>query len=406
MNELKNIQIINSFDPIHIDINSIYFSNKESSVRSISNNTFCIALSNVGYRGVAGSLNNNGLWYTNNGGKNWIVSETNKFGNFTCICINSNGNYAVAGSNNLNGLWYSNNGGRTWIHVNINSQFNSIVINTDGTIILAVSSNNNGIYYIVNSGINWQISNFPISGSFTSIVISSNGINGVVGSNTQFGLLYSFNSGKIWYKSTIERNQNISGNQEVNLLFTQETTIFDTSYFNTLAISSNGSNVIAGSSSNTGLWYSRNGGVTWRQSQTNTTGNFYTICITSNGTRAMAADTNNRLWYSNDSGVTWTQQTNISSFMNSSTIYPNFYNSSLWYRSPSNIAWKPPNIPIPWIRTYTNTSGDFFPVTNLAIELRDSSELIQIQMMVYSIGQMTDIDGEKKIEMKCLFLLL
>jgi hypothetical protein len=83
--------------------------------------------------------------------------------------------------------------------------------------------------------------------------------------------------------------------------------------------------------------------------------------------------------------------------MNSSTIYPNFYNSSLWYRSPSNISW---------IRTYTNTSGDFFPVTNLAIELRNSSELIQIQMMVYSIGQMTDIDGEKKIEMKCLFLLL
>jgi len=407
MNELKEIKIINSLDLINIDIHSVY--NNKLNSRSIPNNNyFCIATSNVGYRGVAGSLNNNGLWYTNNGGKNWIISETHKTGTFSCICINSNGNFAVAGSNISNGLWYSIDSGINWKYSNINSKFNSIVVNTDGTIIIGTS--NSGIYYSLNSGNTWQLSllypnNQPlprnpvlitISGNYTSIVLSPNGLIGVAGSNTKPGLIYSFNSGNIWYTSTVEKSINVS----------EETSIFTTSHFNTLAISSNGSNVIAGSSSNTGLWYSFNGGVTWRQSETSKSGSFYTISISSVGTHAMAADTNNNIWYSNDRGINWRRQKIISTFTNSSGIYPSFYNSSLWYRSPSNISWKPSNIVIPWIRTYTNTSGDFFPVRNLAIELRNNSQLIQIQMMVYTIGQMVDIAGEKKIQMKCLFLLL
>jgi hypothetical protein len=88
-----------SFELINIDtINNNHQVNK----RSILNNDFYISISNAGFRGVAGSLSDEGLYYTLNGGKNWIQSETNKTGTFNCVAINSNGTKAIAGSGNSN----------------------------------------------------------------------------------------------------------------------------------------------------------------------------------------------------------------------------------------------------------------------------------------------------------------
>jgi hypothetical protein len=408
MDEPKNIQIVKTFDLINIDtINN----NHEVNNRSITNNDFYISISNEGFRGVAGSLSNKGLYYTINGGKNWIESETNKTGTFNCVAINSNGTKAIAGSGTSNGIWYTINSGRTWIQSTLSNgtsfslltgKFNCIVINSQGTNCIAGSGDDKGIFYSINGGISWQVSSFN-NNSLKSIAINSNGnISFAVSNNIINSKLYSFDSGKTWIKSNIVEKKNQSENTQLNIRFLSTN-------FNTIAISFSGSNLIGGSSENTGLWYSTNGGMNWDESN-NTLGDFYTVCISSNGTRAIAADTNNGLWYSSNSGMSWTKQNINSTFVNLSTLSINFSISSLWYRSISNYKtdtiskWTVPFNIDEFIRTYSNSSGDFFPVSNIANELRTSVEMIQ--MLVYNTGKMVDIGGEKKIDMKVLFLLL
>lgn len=410
MDELENIQIIKTFDLINIDTSN---NNHQENNRSITNNDFIISISNEGFRGVAGSLYDNGLYYTINGGKNWIQSETNKTGTFNCVAINSNGIKAIAGSGTSNGIWYTINSGRTWIQSTLSNgtsfslltgSFNCIVINSEGTNCIAGSGDNKGIFYSINGGISWQLSSF-INNSLKSIAINSNGnISFAVSNNILNSKLYSFDSGKTWIKSNIVKKQSQSENTQLNIRFSATN-------FNTVSISFNGSNLIGGSSENTGLWYSTNGGMNWDESTTEpNTGNFYTVCISSNGINAIAADTNNELWYSSSSGIGWTKLNINSTFKNISTISINFSISSLWYKSISNYKtqtiskWTAPFNINEWIRTYSNSSGNFFPVTNLANELITSVEMIQ--MLVYNNGEMVDIDGEKKINMIVLFLLL
>ena len=55
----------------------------------------------------------------------------------------------------------------------------------------------------------------------------------------------------------------------------------------------------AASISNTGLWFSNDGGQTWIKIFTNTTGSFNTITITEDGTKAISGSASNTgLWYS------------------------------------------------------------------------------------------------------------
>ena len=416
MDEPENIQIINSFDLINIDISNN--NNYQVNNRSITNNDFYISISDEGFRGVAGSLFDGGLYYTVNGGKNWIQSETNKTGTFNCVAINSNGTIAIAGSGNSNGIWYTINSGRTWIQSTLSNgislslltgTFNCIVINRDGTNCIAGSGDNNGIFYSINGGISWQVSSFEltigVNNSYKSIAINRNGnIAFAVSYNNINSKLYSFDSGKNWTRSNIVPRATQFENTLLGIRFSSTN-------FNTVAISFNGSNLIGGSSLNTGLWYSINGGMNWDQSTTEPNiGNFYTVCISSNGINAMAADTNNGLWYSSDSGMSWTKQNINSTFVNLSTLSVNFSISSLWYRSISNYKtntisnWTTPYNINQWIRTYTNNIVDFFPVTNLTSELKTSVEMIQ--MLVYNTGKMVDINGEKKINITVLFLYL
>ena len=77
-----------------------------------------------------------------------------------------------------------------------------------------------------------------------------------------------------------------------------------------------GSNGIAGSASNDGLYYSTNSGANWTQS--NIVGNnFYTVALS--GTNAIAASSVNDIgiYYSLNSGVTWIQSSRTSGTFNS-----------------------------------------------------------------------------------------
>jgi hypothetical protein len=70
-----------------------------------------------------------------------------------------------------------------------------------------------------------------------------------------------------------------------------------------------GTNAIAGSNFNTGLWYSSNSGQSWTQSD-KTDNYFKSVCMV--GTNAIAGSSSGTgLWYSSNSGQSWTQSPSV-----------------------------------------------------------------------------------------------
>jgi hypothetical protein len=108
-----------------------------------------------------------------------------------------------------------------------------------------------------------------------------------------------------------------------------------------------GTNAIACSQSGTGLWYSSDSGQTWLQSN-KTDDNFWSVCMV--GTNAIAGSSSgNGVWYSSDSGQTWTQSNNTNDFFYSvymvgtNAIGGSFINTGLWYSSDSGQTWSQSN---------------------------------------------------------------
>lgn len=104
---------------------------------------------------------------------------------------------------------------------------------------------------------------------------------------------------------------------------------------------------IAGSSTDSGLWYSSDYGQTWMQSTPILTINFNSVFMV--GTTAIASSSTGGLWYSINSGVNWTQSTNTSGGLISgsfnSVCMSNAYaiagssGQGLWYSSTSGQSW-------------------------------------------------------------------
>jgi photosystem II stability/assembly factor-like uncharacterized protein len=148
-----------------------------------------------------------------------------------------------------------------------------------------------------------------------------------------------------------------------SLTFLQSTTN-TTGNFYSVDMSIDGINVVAASVSNTGLWYSVNSGQTWTQSSTNTTDNFNSVAISGDGTKAVAGSRGNAgLWYSANSGQTWTQSsTNTTSEFNSvaistdgtKAVAANLANIGLWYSDNSGQTWT---------QSSTNITGFFYSVS-------------------------------------------
>ena len=118
-----------------------------------------------------------------------------------------------------------------------------------------------------------------------------------------------------------------------------------------------GSNGIAGSASNDGLYYSTNSGANWTQS--NIVGNnFYTVALS--GTNAIAASSVNDIgiYYSLDSGVTWIQSSRASGTFNSvvlsglNGIAGSNSGIGLYYTNNAGVTWTQSNI----------ITNDFFSV--------------------------------------------
>ena len=180
--------------------------------------------------------------------------------------------------------------------------------------------------------------------SFSASNISSNYINSVVLSGSN-GIAGSGSNLGIFYTTNLGANwtQSTDGTNPI------------TGNFDSVFLS--GSNGIAGSASNDGLYYSTNSGANWTQS--NIVGNnFYTVALS--GTNAIAASSVNDIgiYYSLNSGVTWIQSSRTSGTFNSvvlsglNGIAGSNSGIGLYYTNNAGVTWTQSNI----------ITNDFFSV--------------------------------------------
>lgn len=254
---------------------------------------------NIAIAGILGL----GLWYSTNGGQSWLQSNEGFPKSFSFISISGDGTRAIAGSTPFGTkIWYSTDGGVNWQQSlsssanYANYEFISVSINSNATNAVAVGkdSSDSSLWYSTDGGTNWTISltvsNFFVNGSFGFVVISRDGTKAIAGGDagsfSSIGLYYSINGGQNWLPSTL-------------------TPTIPGIIFNSASISTNGLKMVA--SSNTGIWYSSDGGVTWNQGYSGL--NVYKVVISGDGKNAVAGGSNGSfgLLYSIDSGKTWTQ---------------------------------------------------------------------------------------------------
>jgi hypothetical protein len=162
-------------------------------------------------------LSETSLWYSINGGAHWKISLTvphfSLNGSFKFVVISRDGTKAIAGGDagtlSSIGLYYSINGGQNWLPSTLTPIipsiiFNSASISTNGLKMVA-SSSNNGIWYSSDGGQTW--SQGYVGTHVDSVVISGDGKNAVAGGSLgSFGLLYSIDSGKTWTQTSKTNN--------------------------------------------------------------------------------------------------------------------------------------------------------------------------------------------------------
>lgn len=183
--------------------------------------------------------------------------------------------------------------------------------------------------------------------SFSASNISSNYINSIFLSGSN-GIAGSGSNLGIFYTTNLGAN------------WTQSSSI-TTGNFDSVVLS--GANGIAGSASFDGLYYTTNTGVNWTQSTLTTggatSGNFYTVALS--GTNAIAATSTDDtgIYYSINSGQTWTQSSRTSDNFNSvvlsgsNGIAGSNSGLGLYYTN---------NAGVTWIHSNNITTNDFFSV--------------------------------------------
>jgi hypothetical protein len=251
---------------------------------------------------VIGDVNGNGsrqgyVWTSTNSGISWTEQTGSGIGispNIHGIVTSFDGmrQMFVAGYN-ANPLFLSSNAGQTWtlptiggtyIIPNLGSSYNYGAMNSNGSII-TVTSNNSSMYRSIDGGSTWTyLSNLGANASWP-MSMSANG-NVIVSQRNGSNINLSTNSGSSW------------------------TNVGNSVQYWQFALSSNGSMILAGGQNNSGTAYvyiSSNSGTTWTTLTGLGTYSNWSVAMSYNGVRMVAAPSNGYIYWSSNSGATWTQ---------------------------------------------------------------------------------------------------
>lgn len=260
--------------------------------------------------GIAGSINNSGLFYSVDYGKTFSQSNITS-GTFNSVYLL--GSNKIAGSNEKDlGLLYSNDYGKNWTRsinitdlsnvINIRGIFNSVYMCEIYGIKYCLAGSNIGIFYSSCVGVSWVKSKDITDSSnidyinlpFGSVHMDLSGRT-IGGTSNDSDIYYSEDFGIGWKRC-------------VNITNLNNPILMTVSFNSVFIIEINKIKyAIAGSSSNTGIWVSNDGGIKW--TQTISSGNFKSVCLNiDNKVYGIAgSDSNNGLYYSINGGIGWTQ---------------------------------------------------------------------------------------------------
>jgi hypothetical protein len=234
--------------------------------------------------------------------------------------MSSNGQYGVAGSINNLGLYYTTSlDAYDWAQSTSGAEhsYNSVSMSANGSVAIAGSASNLGIYYSDNYGQIWTRPGIT-SGNFYSVAVASSantngGRYGIAGSSDDTGLFYTSDVASSSWSNPIP-----TGN------------------FVSVAISSSGEYAIAGSSN--GIWYTSNYGSSWTQIEGSSGYSFFSVSMDSTGQYAVAGSLNAGIWYTGNYGSSWTQQYSSNTFTSvsvysSNAIAASSNNTGVYYTS-------------------------------------------------------------------------
>lgn len=247
---------------------------------------------------LAGSMDNRGIYYSHDG-IHWTQSSLNSV---VITAFATSGDLIVAATHN-SGLYYSLDG-LTWTQSNITTSIWNDVAYYNGAWAAVTYGSNKGIYYSTD-GKTWTVSNVASGDCYT--IAAANGV-WVIGSLGGAGI-YTATTPSTWTRR-------------------------DPADYFVSSCYADGLWIITGGNNN-GLWYSKNNGVTWKQSNV-TSGSFSSIYNTA-GVWCAASDEGLGLYYSTD-GVNWThsnaQEGSFFTISNNGNIwvcsdYQN--NQGIWY---------------------------------------------------------------------------
>jgi len=226
-----------------------------------------------------GTATGMGIYYSTNTGANWTQSNV-ATGIFSSVAISGNNAVAVSPDSSNNGIYYSTNGGQSWIQSKTGG-FYSVSITGNNAVAGSYEITDSGFWYSINGGQSWIQSNIT-TGAFHSVAVSDNGNNAVAGSYSNLGIYYFNFTNKVCIQSNVKNR-----------------------YMNSIAIS--GTNAVAASSGNYGIYQSVNGGQTW--TQTVSSGFFNSAAISGNNI-VVGSQQNLGIYCSTDMGVNWKRPTN------------------------------------------------------------------------------------------------
>jgi hypothetical protein len=226
-----------------------------------------------------------------NGGTNWMIN-TATTNSWYGVCSSTNGVKLSAivengNPNNNTNLYTSTNSGATWQPQAMPMSPRAIACSGDGSRLLVAGATSNRVDVVYTSpdqGATWISNSIPTNEFWYAVASSLNGSNLIAAANGDYtdtnpGVIYtSTNGGNLWVSNSLPQ-----------------------AFWNTVASSGDGSELLAGARAST-VYLSTNGGKNWTSAEL--FGFFTGSAISGDGTWMLAA-ANDYIYSSYDSGGTW-----------------------------------------------------------------------------------------------------
>lgn len=207
------------------------------------------------------------------------------------IASSTNGQKLVSVVNN-GYIYTSTDAGVTWTEqTNSGSrQWVDVASSADGTK-LAAMVHNGRIYTSTDSGVNWAVQANSKSTNWFAIASSADGTR-LVG---------------------VEQSGNVFTSTDSGVNWTERTAPGEGNYWISIALSADGTKIALPSRGGDHIYTSSDFGANWVQQTGSGERNWYTVDMSPDGTKLVAAESGGYIYKSNDSGVTWTALTGAGS---------------------------------------------------------------------------------------------